>query len=85
MEPHIKDDEIVDRKEVMNATALQFARVFKMGVGQNQEDRVKEAVTSSNAKIPVLKQLIKVHKPEVEAGEGGPTRGDQVFAETLSL
>ena len=80
IKPHIKDDDIVDRKEVkekenlMNATALQFARVLNMGVGLNQKDRVKEAVISSNAKIPVLKQLIKVHKPEVEAGEGGPTR-----------
>ena len=80
MEPHIKDDEVVEMKEVrekeslMNATALQFSRVLNMGVGLDQEDRVKEAVTSANAKIPVLKQMIKVHKSEVAPGEGGPTR-----------
>ena len=80
MDPHIKDDEIVEMKEVrekeslMNAAALQFSRVLKMGVGLDQEDRVKEAVTSSNAKIPVLKQMIKVHKSDVAPGEGGPTR-----------
>ena len=55
MEPHIKDGVIVDEKEVrekeglMNVTTLQFSRVLKTGVGLDQEDRVKEAVTSSNA------------------------------------
>ena len=58
----------------MNATALQFSRVLKMGVWLDQEDRVKEAVTSLNAKIPVVKQMIKTHKSKVAAGEGGPTR-----------
>ena len=58
----------------MNATAFQYSRVLNMGVGLDQQDRVKEAVTSTNAKITILKQIIKVHKPEVEAGDSGPTR-----------
>ena len=60
MLPHIQNDKVVSREEVvtsekfLNATFSQLAKVMRVGNDYNHEDRVKSAITVSNSKIPAL-------------------------------
>ena len=80
MWPHIQNDVLVSREEVitseklLNATCSQLAKVMRVGNNYNHEDRVKSAVTVFNSKIPAMGQLLKDHKPEVVTGEKPATR-----------
>ena len=86
MEPHKRQDEVVDLQErssmerVMNATTLQWGRILNLGerwnVNGRHRDRVQSALRTRSCMVPPLYGLPKDHK-QTPAGEeelGPPLR-----------
>ena len=77
MEKHIKNDRIVDAKEVraierkLNKQTEQFLNITKTGKNTNQVSRIKGDLKTVDNQIPVLSATSKDHK-ELKEDESSP-------------